>query len=319
MIACLILTIGCAILPAGTPTAAPEILQYAGIVQVVAPRRGLAASGLIWSLDSSRLAVTFADQREHRTVSTSLYQLEIATGEMKLIEEVDHELYVIAWLDDDRIAIYVPSHSSGTITEGTWLLRSDGNGPSEQVLENQVLHWARDGRRIATYVVQRGSQTDTWSILIRDLESGAEKKILELDQSIGILDWSPDGESMLLSLDTESPDGRDIYLLTIATGELKRLTRAGFNGDASWSPDGDLIAFTSQRALTSPFEASLSVMRSNGECMMEIALSNMQDFEGVSWSPDGRWAAFTWDEGVYLLDTVQALGQDQAKYNASCP
>ena len=59
--------------------------------------------------------------------------------------------------------------------------------------------------------------------------------------------WSPDGRSLALTL---SKDGNpEIYVLTVATGVLQRLTRhAGIDTEPTWSPTGQQIAFVSDRA-----------------------------------------------------------------------
>jgi TolB protein len=59
--------------------------------------------------------------------------------------------------------------------------------------------------------------------------------------------WSPDGRLLALTL---SKDGNpEIYLLTLETGNLRRLTTfAGIDTEPTWSPTGREIAFVSDRS-----------------------------------------------------------------------
>src|SRR5438093_10144622 len=58
--------------------------------------------------------------------------------------------------------------------------------------------------------------------------------------------FSPDGKSLALTL---SKDGNpEIYVLTLATGTMRRLTRnAGIDTEPTWAPSGRQLAFVSDR------------------------------------------------------------------------
>jgi len=103
--------------------------------------------------------------------------------------------------------------------------------------------------------------------------------------------WSPDGEHIAF---TSLRDGKkDIYLLTVDSGAIVRLTTVAGdvqeNSQPSWSPFGNQIAYMVKR-----FNAyQVWVMSDTGEGNVQIARSGQRfsDFLPV-WMPDGETIVF---------------------------
>ena len=309
-------------------TLTPKVLQSLGVVQIAPPPTDLRLGGLVWSPDSSRLAVThYLNVVPGGTIQTSLYHLDIHNRELTLIREVDRALNVIAWFPGNRMGFAIPSYGENNSVEtGTWLMDADGNEPPERILKYDAVVWSPDERHVATYIFERGAQFNTRSILMYDLQSGQEQELVKKSGNAVVLyplAWSPDGSKILFEFDDPIDDDAytsgDIYLLEIDTGKSKKLTQINDNGSASWSPNGELIAFIEAEIVKDETQTSLNIMRSDGSCHVNFITSNSQYFGSVNWSPDGRWIAFNWNKGIYLLDTEQVLGKGYEKYYDMCP
>jgi Tol biopolymer transport system component len=107
--------------------------------------------------------------------------------------------------------------------------------------------------------------------------------------------FSPDGRRVAFSWNGEKQDNYDIYIKDLGNEKLFRLTAdpAREFGPA-WSPDGRTIAFG---RLLNPQTSGLFLTQATGGMERKLAESKAPNiFRGgpfVSWSPDGKWLAFS--------------------------
>jgi TolB protein len=199
---------------------------------------------------------------------------------------------------------------AGSGAEGIMVIGVDGTDEHEIQPARGGLFpdWSPDGRRIALSTIRANG---TEAIVTMD-PNGTHV------HDTGVVggecsEWSPDGTRIMychLSPDTNfdvwvmRPDGRDKRQLTHAPGR---------DYPGAWSPDGNRIAFGSQRA------GNFDVYVMNADGTHLIRLTHGPNGESpAAWLPDGRLvvASFKGDASVpewYVMDAdgshVQSLPQ----------
>jgi hypothetical protein len=107
-------------------------------------------------------------------------------------------------------------------------------------------------------------------------------------------EWSPDGRFRVAAADEGRYDG--LWVVPAEGEAARRIVEMPFSSQATWSPDGSLIAFTSNLATGN--DADLYVVRPDGGGLRALTRAGY----GVSypaWSPDGSRIAFTSDYTNY--------------------
>ena len=115
--------------------------------------------------------------------------------------------------------------------------------------------------------------------------------------------WSPDGRSVAMTL---SKDGNpEIYVLAVATGTLRRLTRhGGIDTEPTWSPTGREIAFISDRT----GRPHVYVMDAEGGSVRPLTTSGFHT--QPRWSPKGDVIIYTQRQGTHDIWAVNADGSN---------
>ncbi len=118
---------------------------------------------------------------------------------------------------------------------------------------------------------------------------------------------SPDGSRVAYVWSGNDGSNADIWMLTIATGERKKLTdHPAFEAGATWAPDGRRVAFHRYQ------EDSCTIVELpvDGGPERRIGSCGRSPVPDLAWSPDGEWLAFSDRDdpqesfGVFLLSTV---------------
>src|SRR6185369_350585 len=113
---------------------------------------------------------------------------------------------------------------------------------------------------------------------------------------------------------------RNIWLVSLKTGEARPLTTTGRDGGAKWAPDGRRIAFISQRDGTSQLytlAVDTAAATSAPAADESVRLTKLTGLSGgadnIVWSPDGQTIAFTSEVYPDCRDDRCNAGRDEAR------
>ncbi|MBI5711465.1 MAG: WD40 repeat domain-containing protein [Candidatus Eisenbacteria bacterium] len=153
--------------------------------------------------------------------------------------------YPLSWSTDGNLAAFrrcVPSSYGGP---GLYVIPRFGGKPLYVLPANifwpKEVRFSPDGTRVA----------GVWnfSLFIADLRTGRVDWPYYTANGVGGVDWSPDGNTLLLSrrfyLPEQPEDSAGVHLFDVRTGRDEVFLSRGrhvYGGDPRWSPDGDSFA-----------------------------------------------------------------------------
>ncbi len=212
-----------------------------------------------------------------------------------------------------------------TTEDGILWSTSVGSQGGSNVADSVVdFAWAPNSDEL-TFV---GSSGEVRLASVTDVSGSRSEYVASVPGQPGSLAWSPDGASLLVTSAGTSSVRSDVIIridrrsgkqTTIARGHRER-----FLSDASWSPDGTLIAwaaFPGKRFFGgpgAPFETEIWVANADGSNAHRVyatgccvAGKTEHAFTGPAFSPDGRSLAFSVigdredlpnDTGIYVVN-----------------
>ncbi|MEE8422722.1 MAG: protein kinase [Dehalococcoidia bacterium] len=196
-----------------------------------------------------------------------------------------------------------------------YTMNADGSGLQRLTIsdtsENQYVNvepvWSPDGSLIAFTSTRDGN-----AFIYTMNSDGSDVRRLANIPGQGP-DWFPDGTRIaFFSIDAAS--NFDVYVVTIEGGEVVRLTDdAAVDTQPAWSPDGQRIAFQSDRS----GNGEIYVMNADGTEPVRLTNNPAEDTE-PSWSPDGRQIVFRSSrDGNDDLYTMFADGTGQVRLTSA--
>ena len=121
--------------------------------------------------------------------------------------------------------------------------------------------------------------------------AGRERPLVEARRGYMYPKFSPDGDKLAVTI--SEPGDTNIWVLDLVTGAQTKLTREGANTFPFWSPDGERVAYYSDRG---GLEHSIDWKWADGQGESEQLVSPEEKGEYIglgSWSPDGEMLVYS--------------------------
>jgi Tol biopolymer transport system component len=167
-------------------------------------------------------------------------------------------------------------------------IRPDGTGLGLIVKDGSQPAWSPRGNRIAFKVTD--PNTGAGSIWIARADGTGRHLIAGPAWDASQPAWAPDGDHLVFV--RYHGGDTDLVIADVTTG-VKRLVRnnSAFEFEPSWSPDGSLIALSSDRH--HPDQQNIYVVSPDGSNWSQLTNSTYDS--QPNWSPDGTMIAFQSD------------------------
>jgi dipeptidyl aminopeptidase/acylaminoacyl peptidase len=208
------------------------------------------------------------------------------------------------WSPDGKLLAFLSERNEGK--KQVWLLNRLG-GEAQQLTETvqdvEDFSWAPDGRRMVLVLkdptpeeldaAKEKSTATTHSSAAKESDSADKKSKSKKPWVIDRLQFKVDELGYLDRRRTH------LYVLDLSRKSLSQVTSGDFDDtEPAWSPDGKLLAFTSNRSSPDPdltYNSDIWVVAASntdkGAQLNQITTNPGIDMS-PAWSPDGKWIAY---------------------------
>ncbi len=141
---------------------------------------------------------------------------------------------------------------------------------------------------IETLIFQ-SDRNGNWDLYVLDVETLTEKRLTDSAADEIFPAWSPNGK-LIAYLVQDEDGGTNLFAMNVETGQVKQVTSDGKTVNAVWSPEGDRIAYQSER------DGNLDVYSFDFRTNKEYRVTDYQGLDsGPTWDCGGTNLAFTSD------------------------
>ncbi len=249
-----------------------------------------------WSPDGRTLAFL-----RNRHGTTQIYLLPMRGGEARQISTLMHDVTEYSWRPDGRAIL---AHSAwGPADEHTATARSEC-----EVFTRLDAHWNGQGYK-------QGRYQQLWLLHLEGPATRLTSEPVDLEQSC----WSPEGTEIVFCANRRSdPDlsaSRALWILTVATGQMQRLTpEEGLAQMPAWSPNGLAIAYLYTGDQTEAGNMAPWLVRTDGNDTGHPIVTDAEEMTCQTWIIDelrNEWLPRPqwYPDSKSLLVPVQERGQ----------
>ncbi len=150
--------------------------------------------------------------------------------------------------------------------------------------------------------------SDAPRVYIYNIETNQKEIVGEFPNMSFAPRFSPDGQKIIMSLQSDDGRNSNIYEMDLRTRQLRQLTDTpAINTSPCYSPDGSQIAFESDRGGSQ----QIYVMNVDGSNQNRLSFGNGR-YSTPVWSPDGKYIAYTRQGGgKFAIGVMQTDGSNE--------
>jgi Tol biopolymer transport system component len=208
--------------------------------------------------------------------NTEIHEINLSTGKTKQLTQLEREVGSPEISPDNQFIIFT-YRASNNIAQ-VWIMNRDGSDPHQFFSSsNQESHdptWSPDGTQIL-FAMGRGENN---KLYVMDFEGQEPKLLNDSIDTRGRSDWSIND---LIAFDMGGPFQHDVYVMNGDGSNLIPFTDGNNSQGASFSPDGEWLAFTAYTDVANRNQSSceIYIMRVDGTDQRRLTNNGYCDYQ----------------------------------------